>query len=104
MIQNPSVGSRGSGGVEAENGTVVFATNPDQVNMAYCTVQDGEIVFKKIEAGPRLNTIYPLRNSVLYLYSDIAYSDQHEVQSGATVIYQGTRDQKYMVGTAYRVN
>lgn len=105
MIQNPSVGGSGSGGVNAENVPVVFSTSgaPSAIQIIYTTVENGGVVFKNETKNGGGGTIYALKGTVLYCTANSVYRIMLNISSGGAFVSSGTYQGLYAQDYDFRV-
>ena len=102
MLNNPVV--YGSGGVEAENGTVVFSgTSTDVWVVAFCTIENGSLIYKDIENLPDSRVIHPVKNSIVFILGDVVAEDEATPISGGSIISKTIKDDNYNFAMAIKV-
>ena len=102
MLNNPVV--YGSGGVAAENGTVVFSgTSTATWVVAFCTIENGSLIYKDIKNLPDSRVIHPVKNSIVFIMGDVVAEDEATPISGGSIIRKTLKDDNYNFAMAIKV-
>lgn len=102
MLNNPVV--YGSGGVAAENGTVVFSgTSTATRVVAFCTIENGSLIYKDIKNLPDPRVIHPVKNSIVFILGDVVAEDEATPISGGSIISKTLKDDNYSFAMAIKV-